>query len=334
MIKIPFSIVLVLLFASTAYAQTDYCDCFLSYYKAEKAYYNDQRDSVWYYYEKAFANPRFGGVSEHFNAADRLMRIGEIDRAKKLLMDSAIKGSTMDGINGFIARYPDSTNLIIDSSELDFGPPPWDSLDHFLISELKMIEYRDQAIRTEYEDAYSDKHKKKIDYGNFLLIKNILDRYDGSFPDRRLIGLEGEEYLKTVLHHFEIEWIAEIFPALVEAIHKGYRFNHVLIYQIDRNIVDSGKVYVFDEETGSLIQSEATQHLGNSILYHQLYGGFDISVSKIRSLVWWPFDEGEPRKEVNILRKKLCLDTLEDYFLRRPYIQFVTDSEFLNFIGM
>jgi hypothetical protein len=164
------------------------------------------------------------------------------------------------------------------------------------------------------------------------MLKNILERYKGSFPDLNIIGNDGEGYIDLILLHFDIEWIAEIFPALVEAIHKGYTFNEGILYQIDRTIVAGGRVYVYDPEVGSIVPGPKNATIRDSRRFYQYYGGFDLFDSKSKRLVWWPFQKDADKEQVNALRDKLCLDSLEDYMSRRPYIEKISDEEFIELL--
>jgi len=322
-------IFIALFYSNNTYSQPDICHCHKHYYKAEKAYYSDNQDSTIYYYKKAFSNPEFNDVAKLYNAASKVIRLGDLDYAKSLLLQIRKSGSSIAGLNAFIQRHS-QYNLDFDSTDLLEIAIDSFSVDSFLLSELKFIHDRDQKIRTDYEDIYDEKYKKLVDYGNFLILKNIIERYNGFLPDLKEIGPEGEKYIETILTHSDIEWIAEIFPSLVEAIHKGYMFNENLIYQIDRNIVDSGIVYIYDNKMNTIIPSSKNNSIQNSAFFYQFYGGFDISDMKNKRLVWWPFQKNADKTLINSLRSELCLDSLDDYIARRPYIKFISDTEFLR----
>ncbi|NBC24843.1 MAG: hypothetical protein GVX78_04420 [Bacteroidetes bacterium] len=325
-------ILILTLFAGVnAYSQLSLCDCHKYYFKAEKAYYSDNQDSTVYYYKKAFSNPEFDDVAKLFNAADKVIRIGELEYAENLIYSARKSGTSIDGIYDFVKRHS-KFEFMIDSSKLAKIEVDTPNLDEFLVSELKFLQDRDQMIRNEYSGKYDFDYKKLIDYGNFLMLKNILERYNGSFPDLNIIGTEGEHDINTILHHFDIEWIAEIFPALVEAIHKGYTFNESLLYQIDRTIVMSGVVYVYDPKLGTIAPGPKNATIGDSQQFYQYYGGFDLFDSDSKKLVWWPFQKDADKNQVNALRVTLCLDSLEDYMSRRPYIEKISDAEFLELI--
>lgn len=328
----PLIYTLVLFASVNAYSQADLCDCHRYYFKAEKAYYSNNQDSTVYYYKKAFSNPEFDDISKLFNAADKVIRIGELDYAENLIYSARKSGTSVDGIYDFVKRES-KFGFMIDSSKLAKIEVDTPNVDEFLVNELKFMQARDQMIRNEYRNIYDFDYKKLIDYGNFLMLKNILERYNGSFPDLSIIGNEGEDYIGLILLHFDIEWIAEIFPALVEAIHKGYMFNEGILYQIDRTITAGGKVYVYDPKLSTIVPGPKNAKIGDSELYYQYYGGFDLSDTKNQRLVWWPFQKNADKKQVNTLREKLCLDSLEDYMARRPYIEKISDAEFLEILG-
>ncbi len=316
--------------SSSAYSQADLCDCHKYYFRAEKAYFSDNQDSTVYYFKKAFANPEFNDIAKFLNAADKVMRLGELEYAKILLYSARRAGASKDGIHDYIKRHS-HLGIMIDSSKLIKIEVDTPNLDEFLLNELKFMQDRDQMIRNEYTKKYDSNYKKLVDYGNFLMLKNILERYKGSFPDLNIIGNEGEQYIGTILIHFDIHWIAEIFPALVDAImNKGYMFNESLLYQIERNIVAGGRVYVYDPKLGTIVPGPKNATIGDSHRFYQYYGGFDLFDSNSKKLVWWPFQKDADKQQVNALREKLCLDSLEDYMSRRPYIEKISDAEFLS----
>lgn len=317
--------------AGSIYAQIDICTCHKNYFKAEKAYYSDQSDSTFFYFQKAFSNPEFHDVAKLFNAADKLVRLGHVDYAKELLFATRKQGVSIDGIHNFVARYT-KYKLTIDSVALNEVIVDTFPLDSFLVQELTFMLDRDQMIRNEYEDRFSESYKKLVDYGNFMMLKNIIERYNGALPDIRSIGSEGENSIETILLHFDIEWIAEIFPALVQAIHKGYMFNEDLLYQIERNIVDDGQIYIYDVDSGNLILGPKTQAIQKSPFHYQFYAGFDLFDSNKKRMVWWPFQPNTDKKLINTLRQKLCLDSIDDYRARRPYIREISDAEFLHLL--
>jgi len=327
-------IVILIVFISITemFSQINICECYKYYFKAEKDFYNNNLDSVSFYYKKAFSNPVFGNTSNYFNAADKLIRIGKLEFAKELLMGSASKEVKFLGIQNFINRYP-KINFSIDSSKLSFYKVDSIKLDKLLLYELSFLYNRDQMIRNEYEGLYQDEYIKNVDYGNFLQLKNIIDRFQGKFPDLNLIGQDGERYISTILLHFDIEWLSEIFPALIDAIHKGYLINEDLIYQIDRSIVDSGKVYIYDSKLERLVYATNTPSILNSKFFYQFYGGYEINFIKERGIFWWPFPTNLNKFEVNSLRSILCLDSLDDYISRKPYIKFINDEKFLYLIN-
>ncbi len=320
----------ILFIAVNAHSQADFCDCHKYYFKAEKAYFSNNQDSTVYYYKKAFSNPEFDDVAKIFNAADKVIRIGELEYAENLIYSARKSGTSIDGIYDFVKRHS-KFEFMIDSSKLAEIEVDTPNPDAFLVKELKFMQARDQMIRNEYRNKYDFDYRKLVDYGNFLMLKNILERYNGSFPELNIIGNEGEEYIETILHHFDIQWIAEIFPALVDAImNKGYMFNEILLYQIDRTIVAGGRVYVYDPEVGSIVPGPKNATIGDSRQFYQHYGGFDLYDSKSKRLVWWSFQKDADKEQVNALREKLCLDSLEDYMSRRPYIEKISDEEFIE----
>jgi hypothetical protein len=162
------------------------------------------------------------------------------------------------------------------------------------------------------------------------MLKNIIARYNGSLPDLKYIDFDVMDNLETILVHMDIEWIAEIFPVLVDAIHKGYTFNEILIYQIDRNIIGKGDLFTYDQASHSFIKSYQLDPIPNSVEYPQYYGGMDMYMGKEEGSIWWPFAGNQNLIQVNELRSILCLDSLEDYMLRKPFVRSIDVEEFLE----
>ncbi len=169
----PLIYTLVLFACVNAYSQADLCDCHRYYFKAEKAYFSNNQDSTVYYYKKAFTNPEFNNMAKLLSAAHKLARIGELEYAENLIYSARKAGTSIDGINDFIKRNS-HLGLMIDSSELTKIEVDTPNVDEFLVNELKFMQARDQMIRNEYKNKYDFDYKKLIDYGNFLMLKNIL----------------------------------------------------------------------------------------------------------------------------------------------------------------
>lgn len=189
----------------------------------------------------------------------------------------------------------------------------------------------DQEVRGESGEAYSDEEMKEMDFTNFQKLKALLALNDNQLPDRAALCPDAEEHLTTLFMHFDIEWIADLFPVLVDGIKRGYMYGESLLYQIDRTIVDTGKLYGLKE--GQLVYMGEIEPIESSPFHHQVYGGYDLSIPSQRKLVWWPFSKSVDIELINALRHQLCLDSLEDYLERRPYILEVSDQEFLKLIG-
>lgn len=323
--------IIALFFSIDSNAQNDICTCHRNYYKAEKFYFESNIDSTIHYYQKAFSNPRFHNVSKLFNAADKAVRLGELEYGKSLLYAARRSGTDISRIHDFV-KHHSKYEFSIDSSKL--SSIIFDSLyiDQFLLSELKFMSDRDQKIRNEYTESYDEAYKKKVDFSNFLILKSIIDRHNDSFPDLNRIGREGHQYISTILYHFEVEWIAEIFPALVEAIKQGYMINDILLYQIERTIIDTGQIYIYDEQTNSIIPGSKTSSILDSKFYRQFYGGYSLQDPLSRNQVWWPQQKDADKNLVNKLREVLCLDLIDDHKSRRPYIQDVSNEKLISIL--
>ena len=168
---------------------------------------------------------------------------------------------------------------------------------------------------------------------NFLWLKEYIIQNDNNMPSVESIGVQGIEAIETLLLHFDVEWIAQIFPALKEGVCQGYAYSEDLLYQIERNIVDNGVLYYYDPVCGELKKdTKQVPRIKDSNFHYQYYGGYDLFSIKKMKKVWWPFYQKADRKKVNDLRKALCLDTFEEQLLRKARIHKVTDEEFLEFI--
>ena len=310
-------------------SQETICQSHALYQRAEWAYYNGQEDSVAIYFEEAFKVPLFGGVSSLLNATDRLIRLEEYDVAKALLKRSYVWGQTIESLEATLNRYP-QWQLDIDTLLLSIEQEICQSNAVWVDALEAMIE-DDQEVRGESGEAYSDEEMKEMDFSNYQSLKALLVQNDNRLPERATLCPDAEEHLTTLLMHFDIEWIADLFPVLVDGIQRGYMYGESLLYQIDRTTVDAGKLYGLKD--GQLVYMGEIEPIESSPFHYQVYGGYDLFVSKIKKRIWWPFSDQVERNNVNQLRKHLCLDSLQESFERQPYIEKVSDQEFLKLIG-
>jgi len=167
-------LILTLFSGVNTYSQTDLCDCHKYYLKAEKAYFSNNQDFTVYYYKKAFSNSVFDNIAKLFNAADKVIRIGELEYAENLIYSARKSGTSIDGIYDFVKRHS-KFEFMIDSSKLAEIAVDTPNPDEFWLNELKFMQTRDQMIRNEYRNKYDFDYRKLIDFGNFLMLKNILN---------------------------------------------------------------------------------------------------------------------------------------------------------------
>lgn len=307
---------------SSAIAQGTVCESRQLYYKGYVAYYEQDCAAMSQYFYQAFEQPKFGDQASCYNAASLAIRCGDHDLARYLMSMALTRGATVEDLEKVIAH---EAGFDMEVGHMQPSKPP--VTDSLLEMELEFLHQRDQYVRG--STAYSSDFMRTVDAGNFSLFVDILKRYNG-FPPRDQVSYRGRESIELLLHHLDIEQLAEIFPYIIDAIADGYMIGETVLYQIDRNVVSDGKVYVYDAELGSIRYSHTHEHLPNSIIYPEYYGGMDVFMGRELGQVWWPFAYDKVPDEVDKLRSILCLDALSDYKRRMPYVKTLSVADFLS----
>ncbi len=305
--KLIFNLLLIL-FSITAYTQ-DSVDCPSGlYFDAKELLQQRDTFSAQEKLIQLFSKTNYGDLSVHYNLyANNSVKSHELNR---LLNISAIqKGCDIKFFNTLLKKSNFDTismdaDLYLLNNEIYVS-----KLDSFMIKELKWMEDRDQAIRLiETESPELDKQMKYIDSTNMLLLHGLIRYNNYQWPGYDQLGSDGSEYLKTILHHFDVENLNEVLPYIITAIKNNQFFDaETILYQVDRNVAGSNKLFLYDSETKKFKIVDGNLLLHPKLGNYQYYGGIDLFDSFSKKLYFWPVN---PNRDMNIVvsfLQDLCL---------------------------
>jgi len=207
--------------------------------------------------------------------------------------NSLLNESNFDTISINSIKYSSNRNIYLSR------------LDSFLIKEIMWLRDRDQAVRTKFENTNEHFRKTKyIDSTNIAMLLSLIKYNKGKFPSFDQLGDEGYDALTTILHHFDIENINDIFPYLIAAIKEHSFFDsETILYQVDRNVIGSQVCYLYNPDIKKFDIGQINPLLHNQLGYFQYYGGMDMFDYATRKRYFWPTN---PNRNLNIVSALLC----------------------------
>lgn len=261
---------IILVTRQTASGQASACLYFDNYYKAvdlASRGYIHQADSV---YRGVFSSD-WGDLMFTYNTLDWAVRFGLFDLQTILFEHAARKGESFQVLQSWIANRHLDAEIINETVYYRLRQDYKKQLDELMIKELLDMAEKDQFVRSSKE-LYQSDYQMLVDKTNAFRLQELIQYNKGLFPAYHQIGKEGYEALITILYHLNINTLSDILPSITEAIQRNHFFRHeVVLYQIDRNIIGSANVYLYDTASGKLVKGPANAEIPN-YGYHQYYG--------------------------------------------------------------
>lgn len=203
------------------------------------------------------------------------------------------------------------------------------NLDTQLIKQLAILQDRDQQYRKEgFED---DKAMLMADSINWLALNQIIDSL-GRWPAYDELGLEGNDYLTTLVYHFDLRQMQKTLPYLVDGLRKKQNFmGHEVLYQLDRIGMGEGLVYSIDDLLRIYPLCKRTLMKNN--LYCQAYGEWFAEMGHDQQYYHTPLDPCISIPQTDRIRNLLYLDSLQNKDHRTPWAKKVTITEFEKLVN-
>lgn len=326
--KLIFTLLLIL-FSITAYTQIS-VDCPSAlFFEAKELLHKRDTASAQGKLIELFSKTNYGDLSVHYNLyGNKSVKSHELNR---LLTISAIqKGCDIEFFNKQLKENNFDTISIDSDIYLINNEIYLSKLDSFMIRELKWMEERDQAIRMiDSNSPELVRQMKYIDSTNMLLLHGLIRYNNFQWPGYDQLGSDGSEYLKTILHHFDVENLNEVLPYIITAIKNNQFFDaETILYQVDRNIAGSNQLYLYDSKIKKFNIVDGSLLLHPKLGNYQYYGGIDLFDSFSKKLYFWPVN---PNRDMNIV-----LSFLEDLCLpfNNPLKSHVTTIDPQGFIDI
>jgi hypothetical protein len=277
-----------------------------------------------------FRKTDFGSVADIYNlyASNSI----KSDSLNKILSEVAIKkGCDIDFFNELLKASNFDTIPIASSVYIENRKLYLSKLDSFIIHEILAMRERDQAIRKRDHNTQSYfRQMKYVDSTNILMLKSLVKFNDNMWPTMDQLGADGSSALRTILHHFDVEYLNEIFPTIVFSIQDGTFFDaETILYQIDRNMIGGDKIYLYDAPTKKFIMKTGNTMVHEKVGYYQYYGGMDVFDPASKKKYLWPLNPNRDMNIVNALLDDLCilpLVTDKDRNIR------VSDTKFIDIV--
>lgn len=202
-------------------------------------------------------------------------------------------------------------------------------LDTQLIQQLAIMKDRDQRYRKEgFED---DKAMLMADSINWLALNQIIDSL-GRWPTYDELGLEGNDYITTLVYHFDLRQMQKMLPHLIDGLRKKQNFmGHEVLYQLDR--IGMGESLVYDIDDFLRIYPICKRTLMKNNMYCQAYGEWFDEMGIDQKYYHTPLDPCISKSQTDRIRNLLYLDSLQNKDRRTPWAKTVTIREFESLVN-
>jgi hypothetical protein len=312
------------------------CGCQYQSYKFKAYFYNahEQADSAVQCFRQAFSGGH-AALNDLLMACDLAIRIDSLALARVFMLKAVDQGFSPDNYRQFVERSGrgklDADTWIPEEALMQGYARYRNRLDTVLLKELKRLQADDQRFRTGEDSPEQDRLRAARDSANMVDLRKMVQSLD-RLPDYSEVGFEGADILELLALHMGPEDLKWYLPHAIRQIRRCEYFNtDGLAYQIDRIAVSSGQA-LFVDEAGNLLSDTTMPVFMYGIFYSVTGYWYDISPSDGVNY-FWPVFEPMLNGKLQTTRRMLCLDTLEQYRQRTPYIKSAPAGELKKMFG-
>lgn len=312
------------------------CGCQYQSYKFKAYFYNahEQADSAVQCFRQAFSGGH-AALNDLLMACDLAIRIDSLALARVFMLKAVDQGFSPDNYRQFVERSGrgklDADTWIPEEALMQGYARYRNRLDTVLLKELKRLQADDQRFRTGEDSPEQDRLRAARDSANMVDLRKMVQSL-GRLPDYSEVGFEGVDILELLALHMGPEDLKWYLPHAIRQIRRCEYFNtDGLAYQIDRIAVSSGQALYVDD-AGNLLSDTTMPVFMYGIFYSVTGYWYDISPSDGVNY-FWPVFEPMLNGKLQTTRRMLCLDALEQYRLRNPYIKSAPAGELKKMFG-
>lgn len=319
---------LLLLYSGTFARAQSTCPYFFHKYEAEKWSAAGRADSAVIAYRRAFAIQTHD-LSDLLTAADRALAADSLDAARDFLLAAAHCGMSWEAVSKF-SHFADLLSPEVWNRHFRPLPP---GADTSLIARMHRLAERDQSVRPD-EGHVDDRLMWLADSLNAAELRDIAARL-GRLPGYSDLGWQGLDDLTLLFLHMDQDDLAFFMPLLIAQIRAGeFTDNEAIAYQIDRIAISSGQALYIDENDRLRALPDPMKHL-TPFAFWSVTGEWDEpDPGGNYRAVAWPIYPALGEEAVNLTRSRLCLDPLESYRQRKPWVGFLPMETFRQIFGL
>jgi hypothetical protein len=296
------------------------CEGFAHLYQAEALYRSGAvPDSAIGHYQKAFDQgiTDISAVLDAISCAAGAKDTLSLSRFMALGIRHGLEPEDYRRLWGHLGKGLDLERQLQHLDTLAFRKAHLSTLDTSLLAELALLADRDQACRS--GDHTDIQAMWFADSMNAVALKTVVHRL-GRLPHYREIGLTGSEDLGILFYHMDGPTLTYFLPYVLEAIQQNAFFDsRVILYQLDRIGMSEQRVYTLSPELTLLDLGPRTTLTGEYVC--QGFGEWFHERHPTSNLSYFvPIDPLLSLEEVDRVRALLCLDTLDNYLARHPWL--------------